>query len=203
MLNALVSAIDRRLRIRDRIFEYSDCQRCIFRAQITESPRDIALSDGTCLSAGRPLINLHLWNEHIPPFPAQGPTIGWARQMSRDLETSLEELAAFLADRSALEPVAAIAANVMFGSTQQTQALAHLAARYGFIRAIDREGDSPTIAQRMHLLGEHILIFMLVIAYNPAAFRTDRFRRDRVSIYLHRSELMRRFGAHRERATAR
>jgi hypothetical protein len=203
MLNALVSAIDKRLRVRDGIFEYSDCPRCIFRAQFSENVSDIALSDGTCLAAGSPLINLHLWNEHIPPFPPQGPTLGWARQICRDLETSLEELATFLADRPALEPVVAIGANVMFGSTQQGRALAHLTARYGFIRGIDPAGASPSIAQRMHLLGEHILIFMLVIAYNPTAFRTDRFRRDRLLIYLHRSELMRRFAKSNVCARAR
>src|SRR5690242_12860404 len=203
MLNALVSAIDKRLRVRDGIFEYSKSPRCIFRAQISESPNAIALSDGTSLCAGSPLINLHLWNEHIPPFPAHGPTLGWARQISRDLEISLEELAAFLASRSALEPIVAIAADVMFGSIQQAKALVHLAARYGFIRAIDPTAASPSIAQRIHLLGEHILIFMLVIAYNPAAFRTDHFRRDRISIYLHRSELMRRFGTPDGSATAR
>jgi len=194
MLNALVSVIDKKLRARDGIFEYSVCPRCIFRAQLESSASDIALSDGTSVSAGSHLINLHLWNEHIPPFPAQGPTLGWARQMCRGLEISLEELAAFLQDRPAPEDIAAIGANMMFGSTLQAQALVQLAARYGFVRAVD-VAPPRSIAQRLHLLGENILIAMLVIAHNPAAFRTDNLHRERVLVYLHRTELMRRFGA--------
>jgi hypothetical protein len=193
MLNALVSVIDRKLRARDGIFEYSAYPCCIFRAQLESNASDVALSDGTRVCAGSQLINLHLWNEHIPPFPAQGPTLGWARQICRDLEISLAELAAFLDDRPDLADIAAIGANVMFGSALQAQAVAQLAARYGFVRAVDA-APSRSIAQKLHLLGENILIAMLVMAHNPAALRADNLRRERVRIYLHRTELMRRFG---------
>ncbi len=194
MLNALVSVIDMTLRARDGIFEYSNCPHCIFRVQLAATASEIALSDGTRLAAGSRLINLHLWNEHVRPFPARGPTLGWARRLCRDLEISLEELAAFVANRPALEDIAAIGAQMTFGSTEQTQLLARLAERYGFVRAVDPT-PSHSIAQRLHLLGENILISMIVIAHNPAAFRTDCFRRDRVPVYLRRTELARRFGA--------
>src|SRR5581483_3998765 len=108
MLNTLVSIIDERLRARQEIFEYSDSPHCVFRIQVTGAPCDVALIDGTRLAAGSRLINLHLWNEHIQPFPARGPTLGWARGMCRDLETSLEELAAFVASTPALDEITAI-----------------------------------------------------------------------------------------------
>jgi hypothetical protein len=194
MLDALVSIIDKTLRARLEIFEYSNCPQCIFRVQLLVTANEIALSDGTRLSAGSRLINLHLWNEHVAPFPVRGPTLGWARRMSHDLEVSLEELASFVANSPALEDVAAIAAMMAFGSTEQTQLIAHLAERYGFVRSLDTS-PSHSIAQRLHQVGEDILISMIVISHNPAAFRTSRFRRDRVPVYLHRAELMRRFGS--------
>ena len=194
MLNMLVSIIDGALRARQNIFEYSNSPHCVFRIQVGPAPCDIALSDGTHLSAGIRLINLHLWNEHIPPFPVQGPTLGWARRMCRNLEGSVEELAAYLANNPALDDVAAIGGKMMFGSTEQTELVAHFAERHGFIRAIDPAPDH-SIAERLHLLGENILVSMIVIAHNPAAFRTDLLHRDRVPVYLHRAELMRRFGA--------
>lgn len=193
MLDTLVSIIDKTLRARLEIFEYSNCQRCIFRVQLAIAASDIALSDGTRLSAGSRLINLHLWNEHVTSFPVRGPTLGWARRMCRDLEISLEELASFVANSPALEDVTAITATMTFGSTEQTQLIAHLAERYGFVRALDTP-PSHSIAQRLHHVGEDILISMIVISHNPAAFRTSRIRRDRVPVYLHRSELIRRFG---------
>jgi hypothetical protein len=198
MLNALVSAIDRRLRAKQHIFEYSDGPRCMFRAGLAVAPTDIALSDGTYLPAGSRLINLHLWNEHVPPFPAQGPTLGWARKICHDFEISLEELATFVARHRALDDVAAFGGKMMFGSTEQTQLVAHFSARYGFVAAIPE--PVQTIPQRLHLVGENILISLIVLARNPAALRTDVLRRDRVSIYIRREELMRRFGARKHSA---
>lgn len=194
MLDNLVSIIDKTLRARLEIFEYSNCPHCIFRVQLSVAAHDIALSDGTRLSVGSPLINLHLWNEHIASFPARGPTLGWARRMCRDLELSLEELAAFIGNSPGLDDIAAITATMTFGSTEQTQLIAHLAERYGFVRSVDPP-PSRSISQKLHQVGEDILISMIVISHNPAAFRTNRFRRERVPVYLHRAELIKRFGS--------
>ncbi|WGR93926.1 hypothetical protein MTX26_30695 [Bradyrhizobium sp. ISRA443] len=193
ILSPLVSIIDSALRAGQGIFEYSNCPRCVFRLQLAAVTCDIVLTDGTCLCAGSRLINLHLWNEHLPPFPAQGPTLGWARRMCRDFETSLEELATFVASNPALEDITAVGGKMMFGSTEQTQLVAHFAERYGFVRALDVPRSS-SIAERLHLMGENILVSLIVISHNPAAFRLDRLRRDRVPVYLHRAELLKRFG---------
>ncbi|MGH6777492.1 MAG: hypothetical protein ACRECL_05730 [Bradyrhizobium sp.] len=193
MLNALVSIIDRRLRANQGIFEYSTCPHCIFRLQLAPSARRIALADGTNVSAGGRLIQLHLWNEHVPRFPARGPTIGWARRIRCDLEMSLQELATFVASRPTLADVTTIEANITFGSSEQTRLVANLAARYGFVRTAE-SARGYSILEALHLLGENILISMIVMSHNPAALRADCFRRSRVRVYLHRAELMRRFG---------
>src|SRR6185437_17170231 len=114
MLNALVSAIDRRLRARQGIFEFSTCPHCIFRVQLAASARRIALADGTNLPADGRLIQLHLWNEHVPRFPARGPSISWARQIRSDLEMSLQALATFLGSRPSLADVRTLEANMAF-----------------------------------------------------------------------------------------
>ena len=201
MLNALVSIIDKSLRKRDGIFEFSNSPDCIFRVQLVAITGGIALADGTKLAAGSRIILLHLWNEHVPPFPSRGPTLAWARQICHGLEISLRELATFVAERTASEDIAAVAGKMMFGSIQQTDLVAHLAARYGFVRAVD-PAPGPSVAQRLHLLGENILISMIVLSHNPAALRTDCFRRNPVPVYLRRSELLERFGVHKAIAPA-
>jgi len=193
MLNALVSTIDRALRDRQGIFEYTDCPHCMFRLHVASIARDIALVDGTQLSAGSRLINLHLWNEHIPPFPSQGPTLRWARGICDGLEISLRELAAFVASHPAFEDIVAIGGNLLFVSTRQADLVTHLAARYGFVRSVDSV-PNRSMSQRLHLLGENILISMIMMSQNPAALRRDFLRRDNKPVYLHRGELMRRFG---------
>lgn len=195
MLNTLVSVIDKTLRARQGIFEYCDCPRCIFRVNVGTLTHETILSDDTRLCAGSRIINLHLWNEHVPPFPDQGPTIGWARRMSQDLEISLRELAAFVATHPAFDDVGAVGGKMVFGSTEQTQAVAHLAERYGFVYAVEHAANR-TISQTLHSFGENILISMIVISRNPGALRADCFSRERVLVYLHRDELLRRFGAH-------
>ncbi len=166
----------------------------MFRLHIAAIARDIALVDGTRLSAGRRVFNLHLWNEHIPPFPPQGPTLGWARGICDGLEISLQELAAFVASRPAFDDIVAAGGNMVFVSTEQTELVTRLAARYGFVRAVDPT-PNRTLYQRLHLFGESILISMIVMSQNPGALRSDFLRRDNVPVYLHRNELMRRFGA--------
>jgi hypothetical protein len=194
VLNALVSIIDRRLRARHGIFEYCDCPSCIFRVQFAATKADIALSDGTLLHAGSRLINLHLWNEHVPPFPARGPTLGWARRMCHRLEVSLQELASFVASCPDLDDVAALGGKMIFGSIEQTQLVARAAQRYGFVCAVNPE-PCHSVAQWLHLVGENLLISMIVISHNPAAFRADYLSRKRVPVYIRRGELMRRFGS--------
>lgn len=201
MLKKLVSIIDRRLRARDEIFEYSDCPCCVFRVQLATATCDINLADGKCLCAGTRLINLHLWNEHVPPFAREGPTLGWARRICRDFEISLEELARFVASNPALQDVAAVGGKMMFGSTERTQLVANFAKRYGFVHAVDL-APGPSFATRCQDVGENILTSMIVIALNPSAFRIDLLYRNRVPVYLHRAELMRRFGAGEKAASA-
>jgi len=83
---------------------------------------------------------------------------------------------------------------MVFVSTEQTELVTRLAARYGFVRAVDPT-PNRTLYQRLHLFGESILISMIVMSQNPGALRSDFLRRDNVPVYLHRNELMRRFGA--------
>jgi hypothetical protein len=194
MLKMLVTAIDRRLRSRQGIVEYSTSPLCIFRMQVVTNRRDLALTDGTFISAGDRLIDLHLWNEQIPPFPPEGPTISWARRTSSAIEMSLRELAAFLARRSCFHDIAAISANLAFSTAEESDRIASLAARYGFRCASNISVSNRSLSQSLHLFGENILISMIVFCRNPAALRKSSLRRERVQMFLPRPELTRRFG---------
>src|SRR5262249_61089430 len=51
------------------------------------------------------VIDLHLWNEHVPLMPKQGATIAWARRMCFCIEVSLRELAKHLMARPELDDI--------------------------------------------------------------------------------------------------
>ncbi len=181
--------------------EFTNSADCIFRLQQTISAEEIRLADGITISPGAHIASLHLWNEHLPVFRNNGPTLGWARQMSRALDTSLRELACFFERHSEFDDVVAISANMGFGTGEQADQLAHIAAHYGFQRIALPAPRS--LADRVHRFGENILISMIVMTKNPSALRAGSLRRDRVRVVMSRCELDRRYRSRGSQARPR
>ena len=191
-LGAILEALDVRLRLHQGVIEYTRCPTCLFRIQIITSSDDFVLSDGVHVRSGDRLISLHLWNEQVPAFPARGPTLAWARHFNRAFDTSLRELAHFLEIREDLDDVKAICGNVPFAPMARSAQLARFVSRFGFERIV--VNGSQSLRQRVHWLGENILILMMVLARNAAALRADTLWRDRTLVFLSSQMLQRRYG---------
>jgi len=190
-LQKLVSKLDVWLRRRQRVFEYTWARDCIFRMAIDNLDRALDLPDGVHLRSGDRVVNLHLWNEQVPPVPVAGATIAWARQMNRGLAVSLHHLAEYLAARPGLDDIKAIRANMGFGTSQQGQQLARISGRYGFAPA--PKSGSVSRGAAIHRFGENILISLMVLARNTVALRPDSLWRDRTEVFLSRQTLDERF----------
>ncbi len=181
--------LDRWLRRRQGVYEYTADDNCLFRVQRDCAHERITLSDGTRVQPGDPLLVLHLWNEHMPAFPQSGATIAWARQISRGIDMSLRHLARHLATEPELDRVAVVRADMTFGASDQ---LARISARFGF------EAPSTEVEPHggvIHRFGENILVFLLVMASNPASIRMPVLWRDRMLVYLSRVVLEHRYAA--------
>ncbi len=187
-----IAALDRYLRERQEIFEFSDAPDCVFRRQIISHSDDVTLADGLRLRCGDRLIDLHFWNEHIPAFPKSGVTWGWAREADLRVDFSLRELARFLASHRELDDVKAIRARLALGTARHGDQIARIAARYGFEKT---RSQAPRLRERLHWLGENILISLLVLAENASALRPDTLWRDRMLTFLSRDNLERRYGS--------
>jgi hypothetical protein len=188
-----IFALDIRLRRRLAVVEYSAHPSCIFRLGIARSRRELTLLDGTRLQADARVAQLHFWNEHIPPVPPNGTTIGWARGIRQDAATSLRELARYLASRPDLHDINVICADVPSGTHAQSRQVARIISYFGFEASAAHEPLS--VAERIHRFGENILISLTVFAQNAAAFRLDTLSRVRVPIYLSRRTLDQKFGS--------
>src|SRR6516165_7766565 len=171
-LEAMVAALDDRLRLRHGVIEYTHSSDCLFRIQFVASSENYVLSDGTCIRPGDRVAHLHVWNEQFPCFAGKGPTLAWARRVNQAFESSLRQLADFLDGRSAQ--------------------LARFVSRYGFERVA--AASSRSLRQQMRWFGENILISIIVLVRNAAALRADTLRRDRTLAFLSRRELRRRYG---------
>lgn len=190
-LEYAVFKLDSWLRRRQGIYEFSTDTRCLFRAEIGRVDRPLALADGTALAAGDPILVLHLWNEHIPPMGPGGPTVAWARQLSRAAHISLRELTRYLLQNAELDDIAAVCGDMHLSSARQTHQFARLVARYGFEAVDDEEAQDTTSA--LHRLGKHILVFLLVAATNPVALRSAIVRRYHKRVFISRAMLARRY----------
>ncbi len=186
-----VWAFDARLRRRQGVIEYSDRADCIFRIQVTANPVELTLADGTLVRAGERTIILHAWNEQWPQMPAGGPTVGWARRLMQHMDLSLHELGRYLTARPQLDDIKIIRADLHPTSLQEHRQFARVMARYGFETV--SLPDPQTLAGRIQRLGENILILILILAGNPAAFRLDGLRSRRDAAYLSRRFLEHRY----------
>jgi hypothetical protein len=186
-------AFDAPLRRHHGVIEYSAHPACLFRIEIAHSHHCLTLTDGTVLRPGERVARLHFWNEHIPPVPNSGTTIRWARQMQRSISISLHELTRYLLSRSDLCDISVICGDVPSATRRQCQQIEYIMAYYGF-EAVMVTGR-PAFGERMHRLGENILISLVVFAQNPATLRVDTLMRVRVPIYMSRRTLDRKFGS--------
>lgn len=188
----LIFALDRRLRQRQGVFEYTANPACVFRLQISRCDRDRVLRDGTRLRAGQPFAQLHYWNEQMPPIPGSGPTIAWGRELNRRIRVSLMELARYLASRPDLADIEVVFGDVPSGVREKFGQIARIMAHYGF--EVIPEPEALSLTQRLHRWGENVLISLIVFAQNAGALHRNTLRRVRVPIYLSRRALEEHFG---------
>jgi hypothetical protein len=187
-----VFALDRWLRNRHGIYEFSNRSDCLFRLEQRRADRAIVLSDGACARPGEPVLELHFWNEHMPPMGRRGPTVGWARHASRAIDGSMCELAHYLSRHAELAGVSVLYGDMRLGNARQTRQFKRIIARYGF------EPAPPDLRQgTLHRIGDTILVLLLVLATNPIALRHAPLRAYRRRVYLSRAVLEARYRGRR------
>ena len=187
-----VFSLDRWLRRWHGIYEFTAHRECLFRAERCLAEESLLLSDGVRVRRGDPLIKVHLWNEHMPAMGQDGPTIAWARRVSRAIDTSLRELARHMAQSSDLDGVGAVCADMRLATAKQSAQLARIVYRYGFEAAKDSRVGRPGL---LRLIGENILMVLLVLATNPIAFRAAVLRRGHTRVIISRAKLLRLYRA--------
>lgn len=191
-LRRSIFALDRWLRRRAGITEYTSHRSCVFRMQIDRLDRELTLSDGARGSPGDRVIILHLWNEQVPVFPAGGATIGWARRLNNGFELSLRELAAFLGSRPELDDISLVGMTMNVATAAKSPQLLRIMDRYGFEPVPFPPPRS--FAAKLHQLGSNVLVSLIALAQNPASLRSDSLSRVRGQVFMSRETLRRRYG---------
>jgi hypothetical protein len=188
-LEHAVYALDRLVRQRLGIYEYSSNACCLFRVHRDRADHSLSLKDGTHIRRGDPILKLHIWNEHMPCMGEKGPSVAWGRRVSRCIHISLTELASYLEGESTLKDVKAICADMCLGTAQQRMQLARIVARYGFEAARDGVGQPG----KLERIGQNIMMLLLVLVTNPSTLRAAILLRAHQRIFLSRAALVRRY----------
>lgn len=188
MLRRAISGIDDYLSHCCGVKPFSLDEHCLLRHAMMSSPGAYHLSDGTRLEPGDLVVDLHLWNEHIPPVPEQGPDMAWARLVAQMLKHSLHLLAETLEADPELRGAKAIRAKTNFvGWRDHSESMSRLIRRFGFE---DVDEGAASVPVRVHDAFENILIGALTWTHNPEALRRNKLIRQRRPVWMSAGKLL-------------
>jgi hypothetical protein len=167
------------------VFEFTQDPRCILRLQRAKLNHRLTLK-GAGLAPGVPVLMLHLWNDRVPPLPAGGVNLAWARQISRSMTDSLHLAHACVLQELPQTHPLAIGAITVFGHASGT---ADILAHLGFLPHPYR---SPL--GRFGEWWENAYTWALMWTYNPASLRGKRLSRlRRTEYWMSTSDFLDRF----------
>jgi len=188
-MKRLIRGFDCFLRWALGVFEFCTEPDCLLRVRRITLSRPLVL-DGITYPAGTPAIELHLWNEHLPPLPADGPTLRWAVQTQRRLKQSFQTLARQLPHDPRLAD-----APLIGGITVLPLAGAHA----GGVRLFEQLGF--TILPYRNPLGrfgefwENLYTWGIMWAFNaPTLAGRELLRLRRSEVWMTTAALLRRYG---------
>ncbi len=191
MLQSVVRGFDAWLRRRKGVFEFCEDPECLLRLRLSRAPHTLNLEDGM-LQPGEPVLELHLWNEHIP-LPTGGTDLVWASKMYRLWIRSLRGTAAYLQADRQLAGVRAVGGATALLAPGGSAGGQRLMRRLGF----------AILPYRGHLGGfgefwENFYSWATMWAFNPASLhRRSLTRLGRVEVWMSAGEFVRRYGTGR------
>jgi hypothetical protein len=187
----LVRRLDTALRRFHGVREFTDRPDCLLRIAIRRATGDVRLADGSNLTRGALVLDLHLWNEHLATMPSLSVGLGRASALRRQIGASLCELADYIAFEPSLGRIVALRARTAFVPRPRIPKLLRIARAYGF-DTVETPGIDP-LWRRIHDFWENFLIWSLAWTFNPAALRGKGLLRPRCELWVSRDAFIARY----------
>lgn len=192
MLRSMVRGLDVLLQRRGGVQEFTQDEECILRIALTTYRKDFQFSDGTKVQAGDKICELHLWNEHLPPMPTEGPDLRWGVRFYRLAVKSLGSLAVHIATGD-LQDIVALGGQMAFLEKDDSPVLSGVAPELGF-DVVDLAAQAGRWRRFTHFW-ENIYAWALMWTFNPGSLRGKRFLRlHRYRLWMSRRTLLERYG---------
>ncbi len=119
---------------------------------------------------GKILIELHLWNEHIPQVPPDGTDLFWGKRFQKLFFNSLKELMIFI-ENSSFKDADWFMGEIAFFFKDQYKVVRFL-KKIGF-EVYPIEGRN--IFQKFFIFLQNCYSFLLIYAYNPNSLKGKDF----------------------------
>jgi len=193
LARGVVRRFDGFLRRRLGVFHYSEDPGCRLRLSLPRTPYAVHLADGTDVAAGDTVANVHLWNERMPPIPAEGADLRWAREWQRGMTYSLRLLAAYLDADPRYAAIPAVYGQIGFATTRDADTGSHLLRALGF--EMFRPRAKGGLWWRFSEFWQNVYSYALLWTYNPNSLRDKPFSAiERLDLFMSRNKLRERYG---------
>jgi len=189
---ASIRGLDTLIRRVRGVREFVDDKLCLVRIAMVKSGRDVTLSDGTEVTKGEVIGELHLWNEHIPPMLDDGSLFAWALRAYSLLVRSLRVLVRYLANHPEWSNVSAWRGESSF--IPRGIGVPELFARLGF--DVVREHNPGSLARQFIAFWDNLYWWMLAWTFDQGSLTYKSFPRlERWQIWISSDRLKQKYGS--------
>jgi hypothetical protein len=158
----------------------------MLRIRTTRLRRDLRLPNGSA-RAGDPVVEIHLWNEHIRPMPPEGADLAWAAATARQFASSMRALARCVAADPVLSRCRALGGPTFLA--QESASIA-LLTRLGFQMDVPRETPNGFVT-----FWKNLYAMALLWTFNPPSLHSHSMRHlQRVEVWMAMEDFLRRYG---------
>jgi hypothetical protein len=190
VIRALLKRFDRLLCKLYGIYIFSDDPNGVIRLQRGKTPHPLSLS-GQTIQSGEPVLNIHLWNDHLPPLPAGGPDLVWAKKSERLFLLSLQDVAVYINQNPALDGVRAIGGTTIILYSAHSDSGERIIRRLGFT-AQPHRGKLGKVGNFI----DNLYSWVLIWTYNPQGLSYHQLETiRRTDIWISREDFLERFAA--------
>jgi hypothetical protein len=188
-MREFVRRIDAVLRRISGNYAFCNDAGCLLRLRRTHSRRTMELAGGT-VHRGEPVLELHVWNPHVPPMPDGGANLAWALKLRRMLSHSLQLVAGEMLRDPALAGIQAVGGDSVMIDLRGSSGSRNLMERLGFT-VTAYQGPLGSFGE----FSKNLHAWMLMWTYNPASLQRRRFRDLRRSeVWMTSADFLARYG---------
>ena len=187
-MRGLIRRFDLLVRRLEGVYEFNASSHGLLRLRRTRARERVALGEGR-VEPGEEVLELHLWNEHMPPLPREGPSLAWASRTERMFVASLRDLAREMRAAPSYRNVRALRA-VTILLTPGPGSAGPLATRLGFVvrpyrNRLGRFGE----------FWENLYTWFIMWTFNAASLRGRRLLGlRRMEMWMTAEDFVQRFG---------